>query len=800
MGDLRFAWRSLVKNRGFATIALLTLAIGIGSATAIFSVLNAVILRPLPYADPDRLVIIRDSFIPKLPEFSVSPGRFLEWQTRTRAFDGLAATQTTSVNLTGSGDPERLRAALVTANFFEVLGASPIAGQAFAARDQSDPARADSVVLSEALWRGRFAGAPDVIGRSLLLDDKPSTVIGVMPASVTFPANTTQIWLLKQFSPDERRRYGSHYMAVVARMKRGVSVDQAREDLARASREIESTIDGNKGWTTLLFPMLDYYVRGVRVGLWVLSGAVAFVLLIACANVANLLLARGAGRARELAVRAALGATRGRLAVQMFVENGLLGLMGSLGGLALAWAILQLVVENQPSGLPRVTTIHLDGPTLVCALILAAATPIIFGLIPTLHVTRANLSAITQQGGRTGASSLGARTRAALIVAEVALAVMLVAGSTLLMRSFTELVRVSPGFEGEHALMVPISLPDSRYGDDDRRMAFFGKLLDRVSAVPGVDRAALMQPVPFVSDSVSTLSIPGKTPEERTLRPSANFYAVSPGSFQAMGIPLLRGRDILPTDGPTSPMVSVISKTLADRYFPNEDPIGQRLQISQGPRGDELSEIVGVVGDVKQYALDTDTTLQVYQAARQHAYFGTLTLIVRSPADPERLTSTLRTAVRELDPTLPVASARTLESVVAASVGARRFTTTLLTGFAIVALLLSAIGVYGLVAFSVGQRTQEIGIRVALGSSPGRVMQLVFRQGLGLTVAGAVLGIGGGLFAARLLDSLLFHTSQHDPLAFIVAPLTLLVAAAAACYFPARRAMKVDPVSALRAQ
>jgi putative ABC transport system permease protein len=798
VGDLRFAWRSLAKHPGFAAVALVTLAIGIGSATAIFSVLNAVILRPLPYADPDRLVIIRDSFIPKLPEFSVSPGRFLEWQTRTRAFDGLAATQNVTVNLTGSGDPERLRAALVTANVFEVLGASPLAGQAFAARDEFDPARADAVVLSEALWRGRFGAAPDIIGRTLALDDKPTTVVGVMPASVTFPANTTQIWLLKQFSPDERHRYGSHYMAVVGRMKRGTTLEQARADLARASREIDS-IEGNKGWTTLLFPMLDFYVRGVRVGLWVLSGAVAFVLLIACANVANLLLARGAGRARELGVRAALGATRGRLAVQMFVENGLLGLVGSVAGLALAWAILQLVVSSQPAGLPRLATIHLDGPTLVCALVLAAATPIIFGVIPTLHVTRANLSAITQQGGRTGASSLGARTRAALIIAEVALAVMLVAGSTLLMRSFTALVRVSPGFEGEHALIVPISLPSSRYGDDEKRLVAFRTLLDRVAMLPGVEHAGAMQPVPFVNDNVTTLTIPGKTPEEPTLRPSANFYAVSPGIFEAMGIPLLRGREILPTDGPTSPMVSVISKTLADRYFPNEDPIGKRLQVSQGPR-DDLSEIVGVVGDVKQYALDMDTTLQVYQPARQHAYFDSLTLVVRSSADPERLTASLRAAVREVDPALPVASARTLESVVASSVGARRFTTTLLTGFAIVALLLSAIGVYGLVAFSVGQRTQEIGIRVALGSSPRQVMRLVFRQGLGLTLAGAVLGILGGFFAARLLDSLLFSTSQHDPLAFVVAPLTLVAAAALACYFPARRAMRLDPVSALRSQ
>ena len=797
MADLRFAWRSLRKHPGFAVVALLTLAIGIGSATAIFSVLNAVVLRPLPYADPDRLVIIRDSFMPKLPEFSVSPGRFLEWQTRTRTFDGIACAQNTTVNLTGSGDPERLRSALVSANFFSVLGATAVTGATFAAGDDADAGKADRAVLSEAFWRGRLGAAPDIVGRKILLDDKPMTVIGVVPATITIPSNGIQVWLLKQFTPDERRRYGSHYMSVLARMKHGVTVEQAREDLARASREIEPIDEGNTGWTTLLFPMLDYAVRGVRAGLWVLSGAVALVLLIACANMANLLLARGVGRSRELGVRAALGATRGRLAVQMFIENGLLGLIGSVGGLALAWGILRLVVSSQPAGLPRLATIHLDGPTLVCALLLAAATPIIFGLMPTLHVSRANLSAVTTQGARTGASSLGARTRAALIIIEVALAVMLVAGSTLLMRSFAAIVQVSPGFVAEHALVVPLSLPSSRYQSDERRIAFWSALLERVTAIPGVERAAAMHTVPFVGDHVGTLTIPGKTAEDQTQRPSTNFYAVTPGLFAAMGVPLLRGRDVQPTDTATSPLVSVISKTIADRYFPNEDPLGKQMKVSQGPR-DELTEIIGVVGDIKQYALDMETTLQVYQPVTQHAYFSTMNLIVRSPSDPERLTSTLRDVVRQLDPSLPVASARSLDAIVTASVGARRFTTTLLAGFAIVALLLSAIGVYGLVAFSVGQRTQEIGIRVALGSSPGQVMRLVFLQGLGLTAAGAALGLIAGLFAARLLDSLLFNVSQRDPLAFVVAPLVLLAAAAIACYVPARRAVKVDPVSALR--
>ncbi len=799
MGDLQFAWRVLRKHPGFATVALLTLTIGIGSATAIFSVLNAVVLRPLPYGESDRLVMIRDSFPPTLPEFSVAPARYLAWGERTRVFAGVAASQNSNVNLTGSGEPQRLRVALASPTFFDVLGVRPLVGQTFAAADETDTSRGDGVVLSEGLWRGQFGAAADIVGRTILLDDKPTAVIGVMPAAFTFPSASTQAWTLWRISPDERRRYGSHYLTCVARLKPGVTVEQARADLARAAREIESIDISNHGWNTILAPMLDYSVRDVRVGLWVLLGAVSLVLLIACANIANLLLARGVGRTRELGVRAALGATRGRLAWQMFVENALLGGLGSVGGVALAWGVLKLVVTNAPAGLPRLASIHLDGPTLVCALLLAVATPIIFGLAPTLHISGANLASLSSRGGRAGGSSLGARTRGALIIGEVALAVMLVAGSTLLMRSFAALMHVSPGFDPEHSLVLSLSLPSSRYADDARRSAFWTTLVERIAAVPGVEHAGVMQTVPFVSDFVSQLTVPGRTPEDPTKRPSTNFYAVSPGLLASMGIPLLRGREPGPADTAAGPLVSVISKTLADRYFPTEDPIGKQMKVSQGPR-DDLTEIVGVAGDIKQYGLDTDTTLQVYQPVAQHPYFSGMNVIVRTAADPERMTAALRTVVHELDPALPAASARTLTSIVAASVGTRRFTTTLLAGFAAVALLLSAIGVYGLVAFSVGQRTQEIGIRVALGSSPASVMRLVFAQGLALTIAGALIGIAGGLSAAQLLQSLLFDVSARDPLAFVLAPLVLVTAAMFACYFPARRAMKVDPVTALRSQ
>ncbi|HUL72237.1 MAG TPA: ABC transporter permease [Vicinamibacterales bacterium] len=798
MGDLRFAWRALRKHPGFAAVAIITLTIAVGAATTVFSVLNAVALRPLPYADADRLVVIRDSLMPKLPEFSVSPGRFAEWQARTRAFEGVAAARGTVVNLTGAGDPQRLRVAVVSANFFDLLGVPALAGRAFSAGDDADAASGDRIVLSEAVWRGQFGAAPGVIGRTVLIDDHPTTVIGVMPDRLAYPSATTQAWLLWRMTPQERTTYGSHYLVCFARMKPGVTVEQARADLARASRDIEPIDRGNLGWTTLLWPMLEFAVRNVRSGLWVLSGAVALVLLIACANVANLLLARGIGRSRELGVRAAMGATRGRLARQMFLENALLGVLGSAGGLALAWALLAFVADA-PTGLPRASTIHLDGPTLICALALAILTPIIFGLVPTLHVSRANLSALAAQGGRSAASALGARTRAGLIIAEVALAVMLVAGSTLLVRSFARLVNVSPGFEPDHVLTLVLSLPSSRYPDDERRDRFWTTLVERVSSLPGVQHAGITQSLPFVSDYVASLTIPGKTSDDPTIQPSTNFYAVNPDYFAAMGIPLLRGHAPTLADGPGLPLVAVISKSLADRYFPQEDPIGQRVKVSQGPR-DEFAEVIGVAGDVKQYGLDVDTTLQVYHAARQHPYFGAMNLVIRTSSDPEAMSAALRTTVRDLDPLLPIATPRTLSSIVASSVGPRRFTTTLLAGFAVVALVLSAIGVYGLVAFSVGQRAQEIGVRMALGSTPGGIMRLVFRQGLALTLAGAVVGVIAGLFGAELLGSLLFDVSRHDPLAFVVAPVVLLAAAALACYVPARRAVRVDPVAALRAQ
>jgi putative ABC transport system permease protein len=796
MTDLRIALRMLRKNPSYALVAVLTLAIAIGATTAIFSVLNAVVLRPLPYRDSDRLVLIRDSSPPRLPEFSVSPGRFLEWQKRARSFETMAAIQNDTANLTGVGEPVRMRGAKVSATAFPMLGIGPIVGRTFTA-DEDHPGADGEVILSEGTWRARFAGDRNIVGQTIRLDDKPMAVIGVMPASFQFPNALVEYWRPMGFTVDEQTRYGSHYLAVVARLKPGVTVESAGADLARAAREIES-LPGNKTWTTLVFSYLGYTVRGVRSGLLVLSGAVAVVLLIACANVANLLLARGLGRERELAVRAALGASRRRLVRQMLSENLVLGIIGSLGGLALAAGLLRVVTTSSSLVLPRLQTIRLDGSTVTFAVALAALTPLLFGLLPAVQISRTRLRDVLAQGGRSGAQALRGRTRALLIVAEVALAVVLVAGSTLLVRSFARLTAVATGFDSAHSLLVPLSLPTSRYLDDNRSDQFWTTLLDRLSTAPGVEAVAITQSVPFVSDFVTSFEIAGITPTDQALSPNANFYAVSPAYFRAMGIPLLRGRGIGPTDIAGAQRVVVISKSLADRYFANIDPIGQRLTLHQGP-GTDPSEIIGVAGDIKQYGLDAATTLQVYEPARQHRYFSAFTIVARSAAQPEALTGSIREVLHGLDPALPVATARTLSSYVDSSTGPQRFTTMLLGGFAGVALLLAAIGVYGLVSFAVAQRTQEIGIRMALGARSSAVLGLVLRQGLGLTAIGVGLGAVGTVWTTHLLQAQLFEASTRDSATAIgLAPVALLLAAALACYVPARRALRVPPSTALR--
>jgi putative ABC transport system permease protein len=795
VSDLRVAVRGIWRQPSQAAVAIITLAIGISGASAIFTVLNSVVLRPLPYPHADRLVLIRDASPPRFPEFSVAPGRFLEWQARTRVFDAIGASTNEIANLTGRGDPRRLRAAVVSASFFAVGGVNPLKGRTITA-DDDRPGAPRVAVISYALWRGLFDGRDDALGQTLMLNEQPVTVVGIMPAAFALPNSDTQLWLPLALTERQRGSYGNHYLACFGRLKPGVTIEAARQDLARAAREIELlTVDGtaNKGWTAILFPLQEYAVRNVSRGLFVLSGAVGVVLLIACANVANLLLARGIGRQRELAVRAALGATRGRLVRQMLVENLLVALVAAIVGLGGALAILKWVATSPTLNLPR--TSGLDHTTLMIATALAVLTPLVFGVLPALHTVRTDLTAAL--GTRSGGGVVRGRTRAVLIVGEVALAMVLVQGAGLLIRSFDRLTRVSPGFVPERAVIVGVSLPEARYSEPARRTAFWTALSQRVAALHGVEAVGLTQSFPMVSDHVSGFDIAGKTPTDSSQLPSTNFYAVTPGFFRAMGIPIVRGRDFQESDGTGGPRVCVISKTFADRWFADDDPLGKRVHTFQGPANDG-STIIGVVGDIKQYGLDRDTTLQLYEPRAQHAYFNAATLIVRTAIDPADITAALRSVLKELDPALPIADARQLSTLVDNSVAPRRLTTVLLAWFAGVALLLASIGVFGLVSFMVAQRTQEIGIRVALGAAPARVLAFVFRQGLGLTVAGIALGTLAGFWTTKLLQTELFEVTPHDGTALVIAPAALLAGAALACYWPARRALRVDPAVALR--
>lgn len=794
MSDLRLAVRLLLKHRSYTAVAILTLALAVGGTTAIFSAIHAVILRPLPYAEPDRLVILRDAWLPRFPEFSVAPGRFVEWRARTRAFESIAAMRNGFVSLTGGGEPERLRVSGVSKELFGLLGVAPLLGRAFNAdEDRSDgPAVA---ILSYGLWQSRFAGDPGVLGTTISLDDRTTTIVGIMPSSFQFPSRETQIWRPLALSSDERQVYGGHYLGAVARLKPGVTLDRAREDMARISRELETVDEANQGWTVVVSDMHEYMVRGVRPALYVLAGAVAFVLLIACANIANLLLARGTARQRELAVRASVGASRGRLVRQLLVEQLMLGLAGGACGLLLAWGLLRLLESTVTDVLPRATDVGINGTTLAFALVVSLLSPIIFGLIPSLQISRTDLRHALVVGGRSGASALGRGTRQILIVSEVALAVLLLVSSGLLLRSFVRLVAVDPGFQPEQTLVAGISLPELRYAEP-KRARFFDTLARRAAELPGVQAAGLAHTLPFVGDHVAGLITEGMDPNNSDEAPTTNFYAVTPGYLAAMGIPLVRGRGVAAADTVDSPRVAVVSQSVVNKVFGGRNPIGRRIRVTQGP--EDWREIVGIVGDVKQYGLNSETTLQVYEPAAQHPYFPQMSLVIRSAGDPALVSGQVRSLVRQIDPALPVANTTTMSSTVAASVGTERLTLRLLGAFALVAMLMAAVGLYGMLSYAVGQRTQEIGIRMAHGARPRDIFRLILGQGVGLTALGIVLGLLSAVWLTSLMRSLLFDVGPRDPLALLVAPAILFFIAIVATAVPASRAMRIDPITALR--
>jgi putative ABC transport system permease protein len=799
LNDLRYALRQLIKAPGFTAVAILTLALGIGACTAIFSVVNVVLLRPLNYPKPDRIVIIRETNLPQFPEFSVSPPNYLDWEKQTKSYEYLAAYTGAGLNLTGEGEPQRLVGVKATAHYFDAYGVKPVLGRMLLP-DEDAPGKNHVVVLSYPFWQRVFGGTRDVAGRAIQLNGEPYTVVGVAPIGFGLTSKV-DVWTPMAFKPDETANdaRGGHYISVVGRLRPGVTAAQARAELeVIASQLAKQYPDSNKGWGIILMPLQDYSVRDVRPVLYTLLGAVGCVLLIACANLANLLLARATARHREISIRAALGASRGRLVRQLLTESVVLSLCGGVAGVILARWGLDALLALAPTSLPRISEIHLDNGVLIFSLALSIITGLVFGIAPAWLAARADVNEALKQGSR-GSTEGGARgrLRSALVVLEVTFALMLLGGAGLLARSFMQLAHVDPGFTPDNATLLRLSLPQKKYAMPEQQTAFADALLERVKALPGVQSAGITHSMPLVGDYVLGFNIEGRPAIAPSDLPSTNYYAVTPDYFRAMGIRLIRGRTFTPQDDAKAPRVAVINETMARQQFPNEDPIGKRINITNGP--DTWRQIVGIVGDIKQYGVDKATSAQAYEPFAQ-VPFSSLNVVIRTNGSPAALLGALRPAVYAVDKDQPVGTIRPLEEIMAESIASQRFAMTLLTVFSLVALVIAAVGIYGVMAYSVVQRTGEFGIRMALGAQQRDVLRLVLAQGGRLVGLGLIIGLAGTLAASRAMGSMLFNTSAQDPLTLGTITLLLGAVALIACLLPANRATKVNPIEALRAE
>jgi putative ABC transport system permease protein len=799
LNDLRYALRQLLKAPSFTAVAILTLALGIGACSAIFSVVNTVLLRPLDYPAPNRIVIIRETQLPQFPEFSVSPPNYQDWEKQTKSYEYLAAYSGAGVNLTGEGEPQRLIGVKATAHYFDAYGVKPVLGRMLLPEEDA-LGKNYVVVLSYPFWQRVFGGTRDVVGKAIQLNGEPYSVVGVAPVGFGLTSKV-DVWMPMAFKPDETANdaRGGHYINVVGRLKPGVSVAQARAELEVIAAQLAKQYpDSNKGWGIFMMPLQDYSVRDVKPVLYTLLGAVGCVLLIACANLANLLLARATARHREISIRAALGASRARLVRQLLTESVVLSLCGGAAGLLLARWGLDALLALAPTTLPRVTEIHLDSGVLVFSLALSVITGLVFGIAPAWLAARADVNEALKQGTR-GSTEGGARgrLRSALVVIEVTFALMLLGGAGLLARSFMQLAHVDPGFNPENATLLRLSLPQKKYAMPEQQIAFANTLLERVKVLPGVQSAGITHSMPLVSDYVLSFNIEGRSGIDPSDLPSTNYYAVTPEYFRAMGIRLVRGRLFTPQDDSKAPRVAIINETMARQHFPNEDPIGKRINISTGP--DAWREIVGIVGDIKQYGIDKATSAQSYEPFAQ-VPFSSVNVVIRTSGSPAALLGALRPVVYAVDKDQPIGAIRPLEEIVADSIARQRFAVTLLAVFSVVALVIAAVGIYGVMAYNVVQRTGEFGIRMALGAQQRDVLRLVLVQGGKLVGLGLLIGLAGTLAASRAMGSMLFNTSAQDPLTLGTITLLLGAVALVACLLPANRATKVNPIEALRAE
>jgi putative ABC transport system permease protein len=799
INDFRYALRQLIKAPSFTIVAIITLALGIGACTAIFSVVNVVLLRPLDYPQPDRIVVIRETQLPQFPEFAVSPPNYLDWEKQTKSYEYLAAYSGSRINLTGDGEPQQLVGIKATAHYFDVYGVKPVVGRMLLPEEDAE-GKNHVVVLSYGFWQRVYGGARDIVGRSIQLNGEPYQVVGVAPRGFGV-ANKVDVWTPMAFTPKETANdhRGAHYVSVTGRLKPGVTFAQAKAELEVIAAQLAVQYpDAQKGWGIFMMSLQDYTVRDVKPVLYTLLGAVGCVLLIACANLGNLLLARATARHREISIRAALGAGRGRLIRQLLTESVVLAVCGGVAGVILARWGLNALLALAPTSLPRITEIHLDPWVLLFSLALSIVTGLLFGIAPAWLAARADVNEALKQGTR-GSTEGGARgrLRSALVVVEVTFALVLLAGAGLLARSFMQLTHVDPGFIPENATLLRVSLPQKKYAQDEQQTAFANALLERVKNLPRVQAVGITHSMPLVSTYVLGFNIEGRPHVDPSDLPNTDYYSVTPDYFRAMGIRLIRGRVFTPQDDAKAARVAIINETMARQFFPNEDPIGKRINITNGP--DTWREIVGIVGDIKQYGVDKATSAQSYEPFAQ-VPFNSLNVVVRTSGSPAALLGALRPAVYAVDKDQPIGAIRPLEEVMADNIARQRFAMTLLTIFSGVALIIAAVGIYGVMAYNVVQRTGEFGIRMALGAQQRDVLQLVLTQGGKLIGLGLVIGLLATLAASRAMGSMLFNTSAYDPLT--LASITLLLGAVAliACFFPANRATKVNPIEALRTE
>lgn len=803
--DARFALRMLFKSPGFTIVVVLALGLGIGANSAIFSVIDAVLLRPLPYEEPDRLVKLWMHFagigVPKDQNW-VSAPEFVDLRDQNKSFSHIAATSSDDYNLKIGAMPETVEGAAVSASFFPLLGVQAQAGRVFLP-GEDQPGRENVVVLSHGLWSRSFGADPGVLGKTVIINSRSYTVVGVTPAGFQFPTGA-EMWTPLAFSKDDLspNSRGDHGLQVIARIKSGISFEQARSDMQALSQRI---IEQNPAYPyerfqfrVIMNPLLDELVGDMRTALWILMGAVGFVLLIACANVANLLLARATSREREIAIRTALGAGRTRLIRQLLTESVILALMGSVVGILLArWGLGALIRIGSVS-FPRIAGAHVDARVLAFTMLIALGTGILFGLMPALQASHVRPDAL-KEGGRGATAGAGSRQlRRALVVAEIALSLILLVGAGLLMKSFFRLQEVDPGFRPEGVLTLSISLPENRYSQPAQIRSFVRELLDQTSTLPGVEAAGGVTALPLSGSGPSgttTVDSRAVPPEQST--PEADWRVVTPGYFSALGIRLIRGRFFDDRDTDTSAPVAIIDETMAKTYWPGEDPIGKRIHRGASKSTRPWSTIVGVVGHVRYRTLEAQSRVQLYWPYAQDPWHH-VSLAVRTSLEPRSLAATIQREVLAIDPDQPVSTVRTMQEFLFDSIARRRFSMLLLAVFAGVALALAAVGIYGVISYMVTQRAHEMGIRMALGASRASVLRLVLGQSLSLTFAGVALGLSGSLLLTRLISSLLFNVKPTDPATFAVVGGFLTAVAMLASLLPASKATKVDPMVVLR--